>query len=94
MTGMEEPGVSFRGHSPIEMFQNVLFIGETALNEGIAAFYGLTVDDVKERLTEDGTKTRKELTAAKKRIKELEVIAGKWDEFKKVAADVGLVIDL
>lgn len=94
LTGMEEPGVSFRGQSPADMFQHILFIGETALHEAVAAFYGITVDEAHKRLNEDARSNAAKLKAAQKEIAQKDKDLAKWVEFKSKAAEAGLLIDL
>lgn len=94
LTSFEEPGVSFRGVAPFEMYQSILFIGTTALHEAVSAFYDYTVDDVKERLTKDGNQDKKENTKLKAQVAKLNKQLATWEKFRQGAADAGLVIDL
>lgn len=94
LTGLEEPGVSFRGQSPVDMFQHVLFIGETAMHEGIAELYGFSVDEVKSRLKEDEKSKSGQIKKLKAENAKLAAELAVWLGFKARAEDAGLVVNL
>jgi regulator of replication initiation timing len=76
------------------MQQDIMFIGITALNEAIAAYYSLTVDEVHDLFAIDDKTYRAKAKTLQlengKLKKRLEV----WEIFKEKAADAGLIVDL
>jgi len=94
VTNLAEPGVTFRGLEPSNWHWNQLFLGQTALVEGVAEFYSLTPSEVRVRLSDDEKSMRGQIKHQKAEIAKLQAKLQFWADFKIKAADAGLVIDL
>lgn len=90
VTGRAEPGVSFPSVEPAD--GTYMFIGETALIEAVATFFGITPDEAHKRLTEE-MPVKQENTNQKTRIKKLEADLERWDRWRKEAEVHGMVIN-
>lgn len=89
-TGNVEPGVSFPSVEPQD--GTIMFLGETAMIEAMSVLFDVSPTEVKRRLKNEETPKQAELTAAKKRIANLEKELADWTAFKDALLDTGLVV--
>ena len=94
VTNLAEPGVTFRGLEPSNWHYNQLFLGTTALHEAIAEFHGISVDEVKTRLSDDEKTSRGQIKKLKAENAKLAADLEVWLGFKARAEDAGLVVNL
>jgi hypothetical protein len=87
VTGLAEDGVAFP-NTDEHAFQDVLFLGRTAMYEGFAALTGIKPGDLKKLV--DSQDTIKALRAENKQLK---ADLAKWQEWASKAESVGLVIE-
>lgn len=88
VTRLVEPGVTFPNADPFG-FEEVLFLGETAIREAFAILNDMTPAQAKKLVK--ATQENKEL---KERIRELEAQLAKWDAWQEKAEDLGLTVTL
>lgn len=88
-TGNEERGVVFPNVEPQD--GHVMFLGETAIHEAIAALYDISPDEAKRRLSDEDSPKQVELNAAKKRIASLVRELEHWENLKDALLGVGLI---
>jgi hypothetical protein len=88
-TGLVERGVSFPSVEPMD--GTIMFLGETAMVEAIGVLFDLSPDEVRQRLDNESSQ-RVELSAAKRRITQLEEELSGWHSLKDSLAETGLLV--
>lgn len=88
VTNQVEDGVTFPNANPFG-FEEVLFLGRTAITEAFAILNDLTPAKAKNL-----TKAAQENKELKARIAELEAQLAKWDEWREKAENLGMTLSL
>lgn len=89
-TGAVERGVSFPSVEPQD--GTIMFLGETAMVEAMAALFDLSPNQVRQRLAKDPSPKQAELNAANKKIADLEERLAAWEAVKDSLFEVGVLV--
>lgn len=80
VTGKIEPGVVFPTVEPYE--GTVMFIGETALREAVAAYLGITPNQAKFRLEDRPSPKQAEFDTIKAELEKVKSRLARWEKFR------------